>query len=67
VGVNDSLIVRSYINPTMQNNISLQPNPVVASYLKHFQIAQRNLNLFLKEEKPVKRKRKFKSQLNKEL
>jgi len=52
-------------NPTMQNNISSQPNPVVTSYLKHFQIALMNLNLFLQEEKPIKRRRKFNRQLNK--
>lgn len=49
----------------MQNNISSQPNPVVTSYLKHFQIALMNFNLFQQEEKPLKRRRKFTRQLNK--
>lgn len=44
----------------MQNHISLQPNPTVTSYLEHFQVAQVNLNLFLQEEKPAKRRKFFK-------
>jgi hypothetical protein len=41
----------------MQNHISLRPNPAVTSYLEHFQVAQVNLNLFLQEEKPQKRRK----------
>lgn len=42
----------------MENNISLHPNPVTISYLQHFQIAQLNFNLFIKEERWQKRRRK---------
>ena len=43
----------------MQNHISLRPNPVVTSYLKHFQIAQVNLSLFLKEQPQLKKRIRF--------
>jgi hypothetical protein len=42
----------------MENYISLSPNPVTVSYLQHFQVAQVNHWLFIKEERMSKRKRK---------
>jgi hypothetical protein len=45
----------------MENNISLRPNPATISYLTHFQMAQINLNLFIREERLLKRKRKNKN------
>lgn len=47
----------------MVNNISLRPSPVTVSYLNHFQVAQINLNLFIREERIQKRKRKNKNHL----
>jgi hypothetical protein len=46
----------------MENNISLRPNPATISYLSHFQVAQINLNLFIQEERLLKRIRKLKTQ-----
>ena len=45
----------------MENNIELRPNPVTISYLRQFQMAQLNLNLFISEERLQKRKRKTKN------
>jgi len=45
----------------MENNISLRPNPATISYLRHFQVAQLNLNLFIRDERLLKRKRKIKN------
>ncbi|HEY0744165.1 MAG TPA: hypothetical protein VGD40_22015 [Chryseosolibacter sp.] len=42
----------------MENHITLRPHPSTLSYLKHFQVAQRNLNLFIQEQRLSKRKRK---------
>lgn len=42
----------------MENYISLNPNPVVHSYFKHFQTAQKNLNLYIMEQRMLKRKGK---------
>lgn len=47
----------------MENNILLRPSPVTISYLRHFQVAQKNLNLFIKEERLMKRKRKNRAPL----
>lgn len=47
----------------MVNNISLRPNPVTVSYLNHFQVAQINFNLFIREERILKRRRKNKNHL----
>ena len=47
----------------MQNYMSLRPNPTVTSYLKHFQTAQMNLNLFKEEERVTKRRRRFNRQM----
>jgi hypothetical protein len=47
----------------MENNISLRPNPAIISYLTHFQVAQINHNLFIREERMLKRKRKNKNHL----
>jgi hypothetical protein len=45
----------------MENNISLRPNPAIISYLTHFQVAQLNLNLFIREERLLKRRKKNKN------
>jgi hypothetical protein len=46
----------------MENNILLRPHPTVTSYLKHFQLAQRNLSLFVQEERERKKKKKLKAE-----
>jgi hypothetical protein len=47
----------------MENHISLSPSPVLISYLKHFQVAQKNLHLNIREEKLRRQRRKFKESL----
>jgi hypothetical protein len=44
----------------MENKISLTPDPVALSYRRHFQVAQLNLKLFIKEERLQKKKLKMK-------
>ncbi|HEY0656714.1 MAG TPA: hypothetical protein VGD65_26450 [Chryseosolibacter sp.] len=47
----------------MENHISLRPHPSTLSYLRHFQVAQRNLNLFIQEQRLSKRKRRNRNML----
>jgi hypothetical protein len=47
----------------MVNNISLRPHPATVSYLKHFQLALFNFNLYIEEEKLRKRQQKAKTVL----
>jgi hypothetical protein len=42
----------------MENHILLRPLPLPMSYVRHFQVAQRNFTLYIEEERQKKKKQR---------